>query len=144
MAVKTHPYSAALSYATATNGTYTALADVRAIKPPNIQIGSAEASSLDSANAAKEYIPGWLDGGDVGFTFHFDSAQFSTIYGLARAQRYWKITFPLVGTQTTAATWVAYGHYTQLDTSEMTVEDNTVTCPVTVKVSGKPTFTAAG
>lgn len=143
MATKTHPYSAALSYATATNGTFTALADVRSVKPPNIQIGSSETTHLGSANAAKEFIPGWIDAGDIGFTLYFDSAQFSTVYGLVRSSRYWKITFPLVGTQTTAATWVAEGFLTSLDTAEMGIDDNAVTAPGTIKVTGKPTFTAA-
>jgi len=144
MADKTHPFGLTLEYDIDNAGDdYVAVGDIIAVTPPSISFGSAETTVLDSANAFKEYIASWGDGGDISFTIRFAKAQLAALYALVRVTYYWKIKFPLVGSESTESEWLAQGFITAIDTSEGSAEsDDVFDVDVTIKVTGKPTFTA--
>lgn len=143
MATKTHPYNAKFAYSSDGNS-YTNVADVMSITPPNITVGSGESTVLDSANAAKEFVPGWMDGGDASMSLRMGQAVLNTVYGFLRTTYYWKILFPLITGETNNSTWAFQGHITAFGNPQFgTDNDDPIGLDITIKVTGKPTFTAS-
>jgi predicted secreted protein len=75
---------------------FTPLAEVRTIDGPNEEAQSLEATNLDSTGGYREYIPGFLDGGDLNFEANWTLGAYGVVKALfqARAVRNWKITYP--------------------------------------------------
>lgn len=144
MATKTHSYTSKISYSS-TGSSYTDITDCRLITPPNMEVGDVDTTHLESASAAKEYIAGWLEGGEVPFEIHFHKTQFDTIRTIftGRTTYYWKITLPLISGESTPSSFVIQGHVKSFGFSEISSDsDDTLRVPITVKVTGLPTFTA--
>lgn len=96
-----------------------------------------DVSTLDSADGYREYVAGYVDGGEVSAEGYLSDAgtSESTIIGLVgSAEQECEITFP------GGAEWVFDGIVTGFSTSAGT--DDAVTFSITIKVTGKPTFTA--
>lgn len=142
MTVKTHPYSAQLGWLTS-GTTYAAFTDVKGIKPPKLSIGKAETTHLESSNAFRERIPGWGDAEDVTMMLYFARVQLTTLVSLLRVTASFQITYPLVGTETTASKWQFTGFITEIEQNEFTTDDEPIMTPVSFAVTGKPTFTQA-
>lgn len=145
MADKMHPYKAVMGYKTvASVTTYTDFSDLYAVKSPNQQVGVTDITTLDNTNQTgfKEFMPSWGDGGEAGFNVYLAKAQFTVLLSLLRITADFRVTFPPIGTETTASKMTFNGFITGIDTEEMTIDDNAVRVPITVKVSGKPGFTA--
>lgn len=115
-------------------GVYTALAEVMDISGPNGTVGDVDITHLLSSNVAKDYIPGFHDGGTVSFTMRFNAANLATMYGFIRSSKYWRITC------SNGSKWDFYGHINGYGTEVPLEEDITQTFQF--KLSGKPTFTA--
>lgn len=149
MATKSHSFKGKLEYST--NGTdYTALTDVKILKPPNAAKGDTNVTHLESEEGWLEYFSSWKEPGEINFTMYFAKTQFNTVFGstifntLPGAENlYWRINLPLLSGETTPSRINARGYLKSIDWSEMSTEsDDALTCPCGIKCSGKPTFTA--
>lgn len=145
MATKTKSYGTVLSYS-ANGSSYTALADIYSITPSTLECGDVKLTHLESTNYTHEYGAGWIEPGTIEFGGYFTKAQFNTLVGLLGATTdnyYWKVTFPLISGESNASTYVERGHLKKVGFDEINIDDDgKITCPFSVKVTGKPTFTA--
>lgn len=116
------------------SGTYTDIAEVVSIGGPDITVGDVDVTHLQSANAAKEFIAGLLDGGAVTMEANFTAAQYNTLYGFARSTKSWRITL------SNGSKFDFSGHWNALGMQNPLEEE--VQMPFTIKVTGKPTFTS--
>lgn len=140
MATKTHSYGTYLAYGT-DGVNYTNIADIKDADAGETDVSDAEVTHLLSSNGHKEYIPGLAEGGEATFQLYMGKAQLNTLYGLVRTSGlYWKIYFPLISGEANNTTWVFNGHIKKLGRGKAG-QDEVIMCPMTVKVTGKPTFT---
>lgn len=136
MATPTHTYGTVLQVDT---GGFADVAEVVDIMGPDITVNAVKTTHLTSANAFHEHIPGLGEAGEITFNLRFGKAQFNTIYGYIRTTKTWRIKFPLIDTESSNTRWDANAFITKIGT-EMP-EDDKIVAPVTLKVTGKPTFT---
>lgn len=149
MATKSHSFKGKLEYST--NGTdYTALTDVKILKPPNMTRGDTDITYLESEEGWKEFFGSWKDAGELNFTMYFAKTQFTTVFGttifnsLPGADTlYWRVNLPLLSGETTPSRIIVRGYMKTVDWSEMSTDsDDALTVPCTIKCSGKPAYTA--
>lgn len=100
-----------------------------------IQISAIETTHLASSNAFKEFLPGLGDGGELSFTINYIKAQMTSLYALARTVSAFTLTL------SDGSTLTGSGFFTSLGLAAP--EDDRITQDVTVKITGKPTFTAS-
>ena len=105
------------------------------ITPPNVEVDDIETTNMDSPDTAKEYEAGYLDGGEVEVTVQFVKATQTTVYGLIRTTKFWLIEF------SDGSKW-SFSGYLKGFANEVERE-GIVSMGLTIKVSGKPTYTAA-
>lgn len=125
-----------LYYSTTVGGVYTQVAEVPNIQGPNQTKNTYDVTDLDSTGGYNEFIGGFKNGGEVTldmFFTHDGYAAMKTIFESA-SNYFWKIVLPndeqsIFGFE---APCTALG--TQIPADEK------VTAPVTLKVSGAPTF----
>lgn len=123
------------------SGTYTDLAQVVRISPPDIGVSAVECTHLDSPNYAREYIPGLIEGGSCSFDLRFDKTEFNLLYGLLRITEQWRVVFPDAATEATSSKVEFDGFFTAL--GQAVNLDDAVQAMGVIKVTGKPTFTPA-
>jgi hypothetical protein len=122
-----------LGHATTSGGTYTTIAAVTEVKPPETEAQSVEITSYDSADI-KEYMCGLDEPGETDFTLNFDKTVYAALMGLRRTSLFWKITLP------DDSTYAFEGWITKIGTA-IPVGDR-LTASATIKVNSVVTFTA--
>lgn len=137
MPKKPHSYGTLLKY----GASPTTLTGVRRISGPNVEVSSVDTTDLSSTDAAREFIPGLIDGGQVEFELYADEAVIAALYALLRTETAWDLVFPLQSGEATEAQWDFDGFITSI--GEEVEEDEAIIVPITIKVTGKPAFTAA-
>jgi len=144
LAAKLHPYTTKLYYDADGADPYTELTDLIECTPPNTTSGDCETTHLSSAGAAREYIAGWIEGGVVPFAGYFAKTQFTQLRTMltGRLTWYFRITLPLLSTETTPSKVECQGHVHSIAFDQVTIDDNAIRCPFEMKVTGLPTFTA--
>ena len=114
----------------ATPGTYTAIAEVYDITPPNETTDIIDASHMASTD--REFIMGLTDPGETSFEMNFVPGSASEGLLLAakaaRAAKNFRIVFPNL------ATWTFAGLLTGYEPAMP--NDDKMTCTVTIKVTG--------
>jgi len=115
--------------------TYTALAEVFNVTPPNQQVDDVDVTHNTSPNRTREFIPGLIDPGECSFEMNFvpSSASDDRIQQLKASgeQVYMRITFP------NSTTWDFLGSVKGYEISSET--EGKMTATVTVRVSGTVT-----
>lgn len=140
LAAPTHSYNAIISYTTVGGSSYTELGGVRNISGPKAKVTSSDATKLRSTAATREKTPGFIDEGQCSMELVFDSATIVILRGFLRVIKQWKIVFnDSLGTAGTTQVFV--GFITELGTE--VPEDDIITVPITLDVTGVNTFTAA-
>lgn len=119
----------------AASTTWTDVAQIVDISPPEIEADDVETSHMQSPNQFKTFDPGWADAGEVELTVEYEKAAGTTLYGLFRTKKGFKMTFE------DGSSWGIDGYIKKLG-GEVDRE-GLVTQTITVKISGKPVFTAA-
>lgn len=138
--VGTHSYSTLLSIDPNGGTSYVAIGEVFKLALPGIKVGATEVTNLNSPGAAKEFRAGLIDGGDFTASITWTQGVYNSLLSwLRKSLMSWKITFPLVGSQVTAATVTGAGHITELPGE--VPEDDRITNDLTIKVSGVVTLT---
>lgn len=113
---------------------YVAVAEVRDIGGPEISVDPVNLTSLDSTGAAKEFVAGLVDGGELSMGLVLTKAEYVILHALilSRASCNWKITWP------DTSTHIVVGFMTKLGAAYPYEAE--CTCDCAVKVSGVPAF----
>lgn len=121
--------------------TFTTIAEVRSIKPPQSEADDIDVTHMLSPSGYREFIQGLKDAGEASFTVNWipnDPTQAETGSGLlalaiSGAVRTWRIVLP-----NSALVWTFSG-YVKSFNPDIPVDD-AMTADVTIKVSGASTF----
>lgn len=111
------------------------IGQITEISPPELEADDVEVSNMQSPEQFKQFDPGWADAGEVELTVQYTKAQATTLYGIFRQPKLFKIQFE------DGSVWEYQGYVKKLG-GEIDRE-GVITQTVTTKISGKPTFTAA-
>ena len=123
-------------------GTYTPIAEVAEIGPPEFSTDDAEVTHHASPDAHKEHIPSLRDTGPISLTVNWlpnDATQRATGDGLlalwrSRAVRDWRMAFPV----TPAVHWDFEAYVSGFNPD--TPQDDKMSAEVTLMVTGEPTL----
>ncbi len=116
--------------------TYVPLAGVKEIGGlPALEADEFEITRIDQTSPLKQFAASMIDPGELEFTLGFDKAKVTTLYGLHRLAKAWKVLFS-DGSALSFEGWV------KTITPEASTDDE-VTVAVTVRVSGAVVFAAA-
>jgi predicted secreted protein len=129
---------AAKTIGTKLNHGETAIANLTSIGEIGIESEEIDVTDLDSAGGYKEYAAGAKDAGEVSLAGNIkDWAIVEEMYSLAESQTVedWSVEYP------SGATWSFSGFVKSFKDGEKT-PDALATFSATIRVSGKPTFTA--
>lgn len=130
----TKGHSTTLGYSAIPPTTYTLVAKVIDIKPPAPDGEEIDVSTMESLEQWAETTAGWIDAGEIEATIQYEKAQQATLVGLLRQDKTWKLTF------SDNSTWICQGFLKS--TGSEVERKGIVTTTVTIRLSGKPTFTA--
>lgn len=122
-----------LAVATASTGAYTTIGEPVSIEGPNISSSDIDFFHMQSPNQFREFKAGAGDGGEITVEMNYVEADASTIYALHRADRWFRVT------DSGSSTWICQGYVRDIQPGFP--EDDRATMSVTIKLSGKPTFT---
>ena len=117
---------------------YTPLAEVTNITPPELSRDAIDASHEESPNAWREFIAGMKDGGEVSLDLNFIPGNATTARIIATFSQDAAIDAKIVFPDSPATTWT----FTAICTGfapEAPIDDK-MSASVTFKVSGQPTF----
>jgi hypothetical protein len=128
-------YGTSIGYADTAEGSYTTLADVVDITPPEEEVDDIETTTHSSTNKVRTYQGGLIEPGETDVVIQFDKTIYGTLRGLRGAKKFWKITIPDGSTQVFAGYIKKIGPETPLD--------DIVTVNLTMMVAGDPTYRAA-
>ncbi len=112
----------------------TDVAEVVSINGPQITFTDVDITNLQSANVFKEFMAGFGDGGTVVLDCNFTAAQMTTLYGMVRVTQVWRVLF------SNASKWDFSGYINAISTDIPLDEE--INMPISIKVTGKPTYTA--
>jgi predicted secreted protein len=122
---------------------YTEIASVQSVSGPNVTMDTEEQTELASTGAWKEFCASFKDGGEVTLSLYMKRATatllHNTIFAASTAY-YWKVQFPLEGSDTTESKIVFQAWITAIG-SEVP-DKGSIMLPVTLKVTGAVTYTA--
>lgn len=121
-----------------TQGSFTSVGTLLEITPPNISVTEVDITHLASTSAFREFMSGLGNGGSVVFKIQFVKANMTTLYGYIRTTRWWQVTYSDLAS--TASTWQCQGFISSI-TGAMPMDDD-VTADFTIKLTGKPVYTA--
>ena len=132
-------FGSKVEYATNTGGvagTYNKIGQTRDIKGPDSEVGDIKVTNNDSPDNTKEYGPGMIEPGTIGWDLVFSDTVYNTLYGLFGDGNiyFWKETF------TDGSTIVAPGFLKKAPITTKT-EDEANVVVVEVRLTGKPVFT---
>ena len=121
------------------SSTYTALAEVTELAPPETGRNSVEFTHHGSPDGYREFKPGLADGGEASFSYNLvpglaDDAVIATHMG-TRVVEDWRIVFPNGAKLDFKGFATAHGRATPID--------DRMVGSVTFKVTGKPVLTPA-
>lgn len=115
---------------------FTALAEVLSVTPPAIAVETIEVTHMGSDDGFREYIAGLKDGGEVTVNMNYVEASATLLQTLVLAGvETWRITFA------GASTYVFSGIPTAFTFDDVVIDDK-MAMSLTIKVTGKPVYTA--
>lgn len=117
------------------------IGEITRIGSVSLTLGKVEATTLDSPNSYKEYLPGLIDPGEIeleGWLDPDDAGQALLLSDLNdRSEQAWVITFTAA---ISSATWEGNGYVVAFSAGEATPE-GLVPFTATIAITGKPTLT---
>lgn len=120
---------------TLSGATQGAIGNIRSITLPNIERASFDTSSMSSTDDFRTFLPGMVDAGEATFEVTFDKTDTTTLHtAIEAAAEVWTITL------SDTSTWACSGFVTAIMGGTANIDD-TVTGSVTIKFTGKPTYT---
>lgn len=127
-----HAHSTTLSGATTG-----AIGTIQSINVSGPSRDSIDVSHFGSTDAYREFIPGMIDAGQISGTIKYDKSVVNTLVsGIESDAEIWTITFP------DGSTFACSGFITAAPVGSGDTGSD-LTGDFTIKLTGKPTFTAA-
>jgi hypothetical protein len=146
MSLELHVAGTSLEWDSAGGTSYSSLSRVIGIGCPPKERGVAETTAFDAANKYRTFTQGWKTGGEVPVKMLFHKTQYALLdaaYETETAIPAWRFTFPLLASETTGSRWTYSGIITKLGMPEKSVDgENLWEVEMTLKITGKPTFTS--
>lgn len=106
----------------------------------------AEDTVMEATNDYRTHeTAGFKDGNEVQVRVRYTGATYTVLDGILESDVLpnWRITLPLESGQSNGATVIFKGHMTRLSVPEKSVEGaNVWECEFTIKITGKPAWTA--
>lgn len=127
-------------YADTENGSYTDFAEVTEITFPEEVTTAVDKSNLAITDYFKLFEPGMMDAGEVELKTLLTGSRISTLVGLRRTSKWFRLRFPLETGQSTAAMWKAQGFI--VSRGQSIPMDDKVEITLKIKLSGPMNFTA--
>jgi hypothetical protein len=125
--------------------TYTEIGALTTVELPGYTVTDIDVTSHGSADFFREYLPGLTEGGNISGEIEFDhtDTQHRAIQDseTGRVKVNYKIELPFATGSTTKANVVWPGYINSFGPISAPMDDK-YTAPISVKVAGKPTFTA--
>lgn len=121
-------------------GSDTTIGGLTSIGGLMIEAADIDITDLDATDKYREFMQGSKDAGEIALEGIVKSeSQFSTMVALltAGSEEEWTINWP------SGAKWVFDGYLKAFGDGEKDVDDTAITFSATIKLSGKPAFTAA-
>lgn len=139
MSDSTIGFGSTLSHSTTSGGTYTPIAQTVDLNGPEPEIGDVKITNNSSPNRTHEYNPGGLiEPGTLEFQVVYAKAACATLYAMFGDQTvyFWKETYP-------DGSYWSFQAYVNKFGTEAPTEDSAIMNTIGLKLTGKPTFTAA-
>ena len=130
----TKGHSTQLAYSAIPPTTYTSIAKIIDLKPPEPESEDINVSTMESTEQWEEVTAGWADAGEMECKVQYEKAANATLYALMRLDKTYKVTF------SDNSTWIFQGFLKKF--SNEVERKGIVTATLTIRISGKPTFTA--
>ncbi|RZJ44971.1 MAG: hypothetical protein EON87_08645 [Brevundimonas sp.] len=126
-----------VEYITTLPSTYGTIGELVAVTPPSKTRDTIDVTHMASPDGYREFIAALRDGGEASLTFNYTKAGFTVLTTIfdSDALKTFRITLP------DASTFVFDGLLTEAPLDNVEV-DGKVAMSATIKVSGKPVFTA--
>jgi len=126
-----------LGYGTTLSGATTgAIGEIVDVGLPDQTVDDVDVSTSDSPDKFMEFIPGMINAGQISLQLVYEKANYNTVQGALGADpEIWTITFP------DGSTFACSG-YIKANGGSSPIKDK-IGQSVTLKLSGKPTFTPA-
>lgn len=136
-----HSFSTKLELDEADNDIFVEVVEVVDVEQTT-KVGTVKKTNLNSPSAALEKGPGMIDAGMATFTMRGTKVQFNKLFTTyIRKTKEWRISWPLVGAETTPSRFKFMGHLTSIGQTFPNAEDNgTVDCKCEIDITGLPTF----
>lgn len=110
------------------------VAEVTNIDISGYECADIDLGSMDSTDKHKDFISGMIDAGEISVTCVYTKGEASSLYGAIGTTDTFTVTFP------DNSTFVASGYVKNVGVA-IPFEDK-IEQTATIKISGKPTFTA--
>lgn len=123
-----------LGYSATSGGSYTSVAEILEITPPNPTAEKIDFSHAESPGLVKEYKAGFIEAGECALTINFNKTQYNTLDGLRGTAKYWKITLSDLST-------IIFPGFIMSLTPPIDVKGK-VTAKVSICATGSNTFAA--
>lgn len=130
-------YGTQLLYGTLGGTASTAIAQITNIGGPNIEVDDIEETTMDKPTGEenwKVFAPGLIDGGEVSFDILYEKAVSTAVWALVGVAKSFKILWP-------DNSYCEFNGYLK-SLGHETPKDADITNSCTIKISGKPAFTA--
>lgn len=126
MATHSHPAGSYISYDADGTPPYTDLAEIISIDAPEVAREPSVDTKLESTDKIKITTPGMKDPGESGFVVYMTKTQVATLIGFYNSGTtyYWKITFPLIDSESTASILVWQGWVMSYKAEQVEAESN--------------------
>lgn len=137
-----HPKGTTFGYSAA-GSVYTDMPDLISVAPPKLERGHSDDTLL--ASFGEITTPGWIKATDSDFKLYLTKALYVILTNLwaAGTTYYWKITYPLIDSESAASTWVWTGYVASIETSEAEkLSDEKINCTLSIRRVTAPVFTA--
>lgn len=116
-------------------GSYTTISEVYELSLSGIQVNPVDFSHLNSDDTAREYKPGMIEGGDVTVGINYAETYMATLYGFLRTEKTFRIVAP-------DSSYWQFAAFISSIGNEYTLDDK-ITIPITLKITGKPSWNTA-
>lgn len=134
-------YGISLGYCVSSGGSFTPIAEILDITPPTLTFEETKIQRSDASVPITEKIPGWGENSDPEVTATYITATKTALYALAGVPYFFKITWPLTGTQSSAGDTVSFAGFISSFGDETPIKD-AMKCKIKFAVSGPATFAA--
>lgn len=132
-----HVYNTKLYYLSTPPSTYTQIARIRNVRSSGITVSSSEDKNLNSANAVVGKVPGFVNYGQVSFTFVYNKTTYALWRTFLRSTKGFKIEQPDAATGSTDV----FEAFVVSITLPQAEDDGVIAYEVTLDIDGADVFT---